>query len=248
MNRATPTDRGQTKNEVFFKKKQKTRFLNRVSWSRGQDGNQRGQGVYAALAGMLTQVKGEAASTPPAPPAATTAPAPAPAPEEPLTVVVVRRGRPADLQSIVQLTCDLAEETENGLKLDPATVTRGVTVGLGEEGEGALQPRYWVATVGDAVVGFVGVSPEWSDWWATTYWWVISIFVAGTHRRQGVGAVMVQGLLAAADEGRVQTVNLRVEAENEGAQQFYRSVGFAVDGSHLVMSRGRKPDGGAVGS
>jgi hypothetical protein len=45
----------------------------------------------------------------------------------------------------------------------------------------------------------------------------------------------------------VQTVNLRVERENEGAQKFYASVGFAVDDSHLVMSRGRKPDGGAIG-
>ena len=27
--------------------------------------------------------------------------------------------------------------------------------------------RYWVATAADgAVVGFVAVSPEWSDWWA----------------------------------------------------------------------------------
>ena len=42
-------------------------------------------------------------------------------------------------------------------------------------------------------------------------------------------------------------VNLRVEKENAGAQQFYKRIGFAEDPSHIVMSQGRKPDGKEVG-
>ena len=91
------------------------------------------------------------------------------------------------------------------------------------------------------------MSPEWSDWWNTSYWWVISIFVMVDHRRRGVASDMLAALLAAAEAEEVQTVNLRVETENTGAQAFYAAAGFAVDGSHVVMSRGRKPDGGAVG-
>ena len=163
--------------------------------------------------------------------------------------VTIRRGTTADLDGIVELQLALARETENGLELDPARVAAGVSAGL-SDGVGALLPRYWVAlsvTNGD-VVGCVGVSPEWSDWWNAAYWWVISIFVRADDRRRGVASGMLAALLAAAEAEDVQAVNLRVETENTGAHAFYAAAGFAVDGSHIVMSRGRKPDGAAVGS
>ena len=68
-----------------------------------------------------------------------------------------------------------------------------------------------------SVVGCVGVSPEWSDWWNCQYWWIISIFVDSAHRRRGVGSAMIRRVLASASERDVQTVNLRVEASNASA-------------------------------
>jgi len=192
-------------------------------------------------------------------------PAPAPAPAAPLGggggggggaaaawvggSFVVRRGVAEDLEAIVQLQLDLARETENGLELDRARVAAGVGAGLAG-GAGALSPRYWVAVSASSgtVVGCVGVSPEWSDWWNCAYWWIISIFVGAGHRRHGVASELLRVLLAASEEEGVQTVNLRVEAENDGARAFYAAVGFATDTSHVVMSRGRKPDGAVVGA
>lgn len=163
--------------------------------------------------------------------------------------VTVRRGVAEDLEAIVQLQLDLARETENGLELDRARVAAGVGAGLAG-GAGALSPRYWVAVSASSgtVVGCVGVSPEWSDWWNCAYWWIISIFVGAGHRRHGVASELLRVLLAASDEDGVQTVNLRVEAENDGARAFYAAAGFATDTSHVVMSRGRKPDGAVVGT
>lgn len=161
----------------------------------------------------------------------------------------VRTGVPTDLESVVQLTCDLAEETENGLKLVPDKVNAGVAVGLNAAEGGVLNPRYWVAENEDGkVVAFVAISPEWSDWWNTCYWWVISIYVDPSARRKGVAKALFQEMQQDADSLGVQTVNLRVEAANAGAHNFYKACGFVVDDSHLVMSRGNKPDGSAVGS
>ena len=163
----------------------------------------------------------------------------------------IRPGLPKDLDTVVNLTCALAEETENGLQLMREKVNVGVSRGLREEAEGAasLRPRYWVAeNEGGTVVAFVAISPEWSDWWATTYWWVLSVFVDPAARRQGIAKALFHAMQEDADRLGVQTINLRVETANASAQDFYKSCGFVVDDSHLVMSRGSKPDGTAVGS
>jgi ribosomal protein S18 acetylase RimI-like enzyme len=125
-------------------------------------------------------------------------------------------------------------------------VDKGVAFVLRGKG---LASKYWVATDGsDKVIGMVGVSPEWSDWWGVEYWWIISVYVAPSSRRKGVAAKMLRGVLAAAEARGVQTVNLRVEKDNATAQALYRSVGFAVDPSHLVMACGRTPAGDFVGA
>ena len=163
----------------------------------------------------------------------------------------VRPGRRDDLEQLVTLTCDLAEETEHGLQLDRAKVTAGVEAGLPaespEDAAGGLQPRYWVAERDGRLVGFVSVSPEWSDWWACAYWWIMSVFVQPSERRTGVASALFNAMFEDAEREGVQTINLRVERANQHAQSFYAKLGFFVDESHLVMARGRRPDGSVIG-
>ena len=161
----------------------------------------------------------------------------------------VRPGRRDDLEQLVALTCDLAEETEHGLQLDRAKVTAGVEAGLpaASPAGGGLQPRYWVAERDGRLVGFVSVSPEWSDWWACAYWWIMSVFVQSSERRTGVASALFSAMYEDAERDGVQTINLRVERANQHAQSFYAKLGFLVDESHLVMARGRRPDGSVIG-
>ena len=150
-----------------------------------------------------------------------------------------------DLEAIESMTQALAQETE-GISLPAAVLNRGVRAML--SGTARLQPKYWVAS--DATggcIGFVGVSPEHSDWWDTQYWWIVSIYVKESERRRGVAQALLQAVLDAAEARGVQTVNLRVEKDNAAAQACYRKAGFAVDDSHLVMAFGRTPAGAAVG-
>ena len=79
------------------------------------------------------------------------------------------------------------------------------------------------------------------------YWWIIAVYVAPGARRRGVARALLGAVRAAACRARVRTVTLRVERENMSAQALYRSAGFAVDDSHLVMAYGQTPAGAAVG-
>jgi hypothetical protein len=108
---------------------------------------------------------------------------------------IVRPGVEADLADVVRLTCELARETENGLVLPVEKVTAGCLAGL-LPGGGQLQPRYFLAIAPGtgAVVGSVCISPEWSDWWNTTYWWVASVFVDAAYRRQGAARCLFNGM------------------------------------------------------
>ena len=160
----------------------------------------------------------------------------------------IRNGTAKDIDAMLQMQMDLAYETEKGLKLNEAQLRVGVLKCLTDGNDFGLKPFYIVAALdggkgGDEPVGFVGISPEWSDWWGTEYWWVISIFVAPGQRRKGIATKLFQDVLQRSQEKGVQTVNLRVEKLNSGAMSFYRKIGFVVDDSHHVMSIGKKPDG-----
>ena len=78
--------------------------------------------------------------------------------------------------------------------------------------------------------------------------WLASIFVDPDYRGIGVGTALLRAILVSADQSGVQTVNLRVERDNDKAQRLYQRVGFAVDDSHLVMACGRTPSGSPVGA
>ena len=172
--------------------------------------------------------------------------------------VHIRPGSSEDLDSIVKLTFALANETEQGLVLDEARTRVGVGAGLIDRAEteprsGRLRPRYWVASIpsgdngcGRVDVGFVASSPEWSDWWGCEYWWITSVYVAPQCRRLGVGKRLFKAVFASADDANVQTVNLRVEKDNESAKRFYEAVGFKIDDSHHVLSKGKRPDGSSI--
>lgn len=163
--------------------------------------------------------------------------------------VTVRRGCCEDLEQLVSLTCRLAAETENGLQLDRDRVAAGVTAGLhapSSDASSTLQPRYWVAEHDRRLVGFTSISPEWSDWWACAYWWVMSVYVQPSDRRSGVASALFNAMYEDAEQEGVQTINLRVERANQQAQGFYAKLGFALDESHLVMARGRRPDGSLI--
>lgn len=160
--------------------------------------------------------------------------------------VNVRSGTIDDLNDIIQMQNDLALETENGLKLNDKTLISGVGKCLEKTTNGILNPFYIVATIENEAVGFIGVSPEWSDWWGVEYWWVISFFVKPNYRRKGIATKLFNAVMNKGKTKNIHTFNLRVEKLNSNAIEFYKKIGFVIDDSHHVMSIGKKLDGSTV--
>ena len=83
--------------------------------------------------------------------------------------------------------------------------------------------HYLVAVDGDEVVGYAGLIAY--DYEAH----VATIGVAGRRQGEGIGALLLDALLAEADR-RSPVVLLEVRADNEVAQGLYRRRGFAEIG------------------
>jgi ribosomal protein S18 acetylase RimI-like enzyme len=60
---------------------------------------------------------------------------------------------------------------------------------------------------------------------------LLSMWVAPTHRRRGVGRMLVDGVLAWARSRHVQSMRLCVTCNNVSAIQFYERLGFAQTGN-----------------
>jgi ribosomal-protein-alanine acetyltransferase len=87
----------------------------------------------------------------------------------------------------------------------------------------APHTRYLVAQVGEAIVGYAGLSAPVGATQAD----IQTIAVDGQHRRLGIGALLVARLLDEARVRRVDDVLLEVRADNPDAQRLYERHGFA---------------------
>jgi ribosomal protein S18 acetylase RimI-like enzyme len=144
--------------------------------------------------------------------------------------VVVGPGRPEDVDAIVRMNQALAEETE-GRRLEPATIRAGVAAALGDP----ARAQYWVARLGELVVGQAMVTTEWSDWRNGWFWWLQSVYVLREHRRRGVFRALYRHIAhTARNRWDVCGLRLYVEAHNEAAQRTYEALGF-VKTEYLVL-------------
>jgi GNAT superfamily N-acetyltransferase len=146
--------------------------------------------------------------------------------------VLLRRANPDDATAISAMNQQLAEETE-GKRLPDDVVRAGVLRGL------SLDPevRYFVAEIGDRLVGQLMFTREWSDWRNGWMLWLQSVYVAADYRRQGVFRELLEyGLSVCRETDRPVGVRLYVELENHAAAEVYRRLGFGCAG-YRVMER-----------
>jgi len=79
---------------------------------------------------------------------------------------------------------------------------------------------YLVATDGDEVVGYAGLSVNDGEAW------VQNLAVRADRQRQGIGATLLEALLAEADRRGTRAVLLEVAVDNAAAQRLYDRYGF----------------------
>lgn len=134
----------------------------------------------------------------------------------------VVHARPEDADTIARFNQQMAEETESK-QLAWDSIRPGVEAMLTDPGLGF----YLVALVDDAVAGCLAVTYEWSDWRNGLFWWIQSVYVAPSHRDQGVFTAMYEAVKAeASGQHNVCGIRLYVEVDNETAQRTYFRLGM----------------------
>jgi len=133
----------------------------------------------------------------------------------------IRQAEPEDRDRIVLFNQALARETE-GRVLDRSRLTDGVERILADSSMG----RYFVAEEGGEIVAQLAVTVEWSDWRNAEIWWIQSVYVARSHRRQGMYRRLHEYIRDLAQASRVAGLRLYVERDNEAAQGTYESLGM----------------------
>ncbi len=137
--------------------------------------------------------------------------------------VTVRTAQLPDLSVLVRFNQAMALETE-GKQLDIEPLTEGVRRVLQKQ----ATAFYFLAESNQQVVASLMVTEEWSDWRAQRFWWLQSVFVEPTYRRQGIFSALFNAVQTRAEQqGDVCGVRLYVEKNNRTAQRTYQTLGFS---------------------
>ncbi len=156
--------------------------------------------------------------------------------------IVVRHARQEDVDSIVAFSSAMALETE-GRRLDRTRLRDGTLALLANPERGTFVVAEVLEAGHQRIVGQLMITFEWSDWRNGLFWWVQSVYVDPTWRRQGVYRTMHDHILAKAKaDPQVCGIRLYVEIANYAAQTVYQRVGlvpsaYAVYEQDFVLVR-----------
>ena len=142
--------------------------------------------------------------------------------------IEIRIAHRDDIAHIAQWNTAMAWETEQKA-LAPEVIERGVTAVFDEPRRGF----YLVAERAGEPVGCLLVTYEWSDWRAGDFWWIQSVYVVESARREGVFRSLYDDAKQRAGQAGAVGLRLYVETENERAQRTY--AGLGMERCHYFM-------------
>jgi ribosomal protein S18 acetylase RimI-like enzyme len=103
--------------------------------------------------------------------------------------------------------------------------------------------KLFVAEIGEAIVGFVGVlttvPPDAPDESQSDYAYISDLVVLPAHRRHGVGRALLQRAEAFARANGATTLRIGVLAANRIALELYRKSGFVA--YHVQLAKALAP-------
>lgn len=144
------------------------------------------------------------------------------------TAPLIRPGRPEDVDAIVRLLTDSAEQqgAPDALCVDAADLLR--------EGFGA-HPRFetLVAEVDGPLVGLALYAFNFSTWTSINGIHLEDLYVEPAWRRRGVGLALMRELATIARSHGCRRLRWFVLRSNTGARRFYESIGAETLGDFL---------------
>lgn len=147
-------------------------------------------------------------------------------PFQDIHAMLIRPATLDDLSTIVEFNRRLAWETES-IQLSVEVLQTGVRAALLD----SHKARYFVADIEGRVVGQLMYTREWSDWRNGDIWWLQSVYVEESARRQGVFRALVDHVTQLA-KSTPDVVGLRlyVEEHNSRAAETYDRLGLKTAG------------------
>lgn len=149
------------------------------------------------------------------------------------TDVRVRPARPDDADRLTRWVAAVAWESE-GVRVDEGTVAKGVQQAIADP----AHRQYFILEQDGQCVGGCLVTTEWSDWTASWYAWLQSIYIEDAHRGREGG--LLEALLDHVHEesGKEGTrlVRLYVDAGNARAVKAYERCGYEKT-SYLIYEK-----------
>lgn len=137
--------------------------------------------------------------------------------------VAIRHAQGSDADLLVRWITEVARESEDR-ELDPRVVATGVATALTDP----QHRQYYIAEYKGECVGSLLVTTEWSDWSATWYWWLQSIYIEPDHRGDDpdILGAMVAYIQQEAKAQGVRSVSLYVHERNLRAIRAYEKRGY----------------------
>ena len=143
----------------------------------------------------------------------------------------IREANKGNLAILVQNNQALAEETE-ALLLDKDVLREGIKQALKRD-----ECHYFVAVIGEQVIGQTMITYEWSDWRNGIIWWIQSVYVLPAHRKQGIFRVLFKHIENLAKVNpQVKALRLYVMHNNNAGQDTYQSLGMN-DSGYIVFEK-----------
>ena len=143
----------------------------------------------------------------------------------------IREAHKGDLAILVHNNQALAEETE-ALQLDTDVLREGIEQALKRE-----ECHYFVAVIGEEVFGQTMITYEWSDWRNGIIWWIQSVYVHPSHRKQGIFRALFKHIENLAKVNpQVKALRLYVMHNNNAGKETYQRLGMN-DSGYIVFEK-----------
>jgi GNAT superfamily N-acetyltransferase len=152
--------------------------------------------------------------------------------------LTVREATLEDLETLTEFSAAMALETERRT-LDRARLRMGTqaVIGQPERGQYFVADLQQEASADTVTMGQLLITYEWSDWRNAQFWWIQSVYVHPTWRRQGVYRHMHRTILdLARSRANVCGVRLYVEGNNRVAKHVYDRVGLSLSTYQIYES------------
>lgn len=144
-------------------------------------------------------------------------------------MITIRKATVADIPSLVAFQQKLALETEN-VTLDAAILHKGMQAMFDDPSKGF----YNIVEDNGVVIGCHMITYEWSDWRNGLVWWLQSVYVIESYRKQGIFKLMYENIVRIIQEDpSLIGLRLYVDKSNARAMKVYESMG--MNGEHYTV-------------